>query len=95
MRHIYINLNISHLCHGTVTENWRRLFLKISKLSLVGIVLILFTPVMGFGVEFFFIGLILVLLAVLWAYFKTREVVALKEAIFIYKMKLYRIENKN
>jgi predicted negative regulator of RcsB-dependent stress response len=49
---------------------------------------------MGFGVEFFVIGLIIVLLAVLWAYFKTREVVAQKEAIFQYKMELYKIEKK-
>jgi hypothetical protein len=61
--------------------------------AFIGIVLCLF-PVMGFGVEFFVIGLIIVLLAVLWAYFKTREVVAQKEAIFQYKMALYKIEKK-
>ena len=54
--------------------------------AFVGIVLILFTPVMGFGVEFVVIGLITILLAVVWAYFKSTEVVALKEAIFRYKM---------
>ena len=61
--------------------------------AFIGIVLCLF-PVMGFGVEFFVIGLIIVLLAVVWAYFKTREVVAQKEAIFRYKMELYKIEKK-
>jgi hypothetical protein len=61
--------------------------------AFIGIVFCLF-PVMGFGVEFFVIGLIIVLLAVLWAYFKTREVVAQKEAIFQYKMELYKIEKK-
>lgn len=60
--------------------------------AFVGIILIFFTPVMGFGVEFFIIGLIIVLLAVVWAYFKTRDVLAQKEAIFLYKMKLYKIE---
>ena len=63
--------------------------------AFVGIILIFFTPVMGFGVEFFVIGLIVVLLAVVWAYFKTREAVKLKEAIFLYKMEIYRIENKH
>ena len=62
--------------------------------AFIGIVLCLF-PVMGFGVEFFVIGLIIVLLAVVWAYFKTREAVKLKEAIFLYKMEIYRIENKH
>jgi hypothetical protein len=61
--------------------------------AFIGIILCLF-PVMGFGVEFFVIGLIIVLLAVVWAYFKTREVVAQKEAIFRYKMELYKIEKK-
>ena len=39
--------------------------------AFIGIVLCLF-PVMGFGVEFFVIGLIIVLLAIVWKYFKTR-----------------------
>jgi hypothetical protein len=60
--------------------------------AFAGIVVIFLTPVMGFGVEFFVIGLIIVLLAVVWAYFKSSEVVALKEAIFRYKMELYKIE---
>ena len=60
--------------------------------AFVGIVLIFFTPVMGFGVEFFVFGLIMILSAVVWAYFKSREGVALKEAIFCYKMELYKIE---
>jgi hypothetical protein len=46
---------------------------------------------MGFGVEFFLFGLIMVLSAVVWAYFKLKEVIALKEAIFRYKMELYKI----
>ena len=60
--------------------------------AFVGIILMFFTPVMGFGVEFFVIGLIMVLLAAVWKYFKTREAVKLKETIFLYKMKLYKIE---
>jgi hypothetical protein len=48
---------------------------------------------MCFDVKFF-IGLITVLLAVVWAYFKSREVVARKVAIFRYKMELYKIEKK-
>jgi hypothetical protein len=47
---------------------------------------------MGFGVEFFVFGLIMILSAIVWAYFKSREGVALKEAIFCYKMELYKIE---
>jgi cell division septal protein FtsQ len=61
--------------------------------AFIGIILCLF-PVMGFGVEFFVIGLIIVLVAIVWAYFKTREVVVQKEAIFRYKMELYKIEKK-
>ena len=60
--------------------------------AFVGIVVIFFTPVVGFGVEFFVLGLIMVLLAVVWAYFKSSEVVAQKEAIFRYKMEIYKIE---
>ena len=63
--------------------------------AFVGIVVIFFTPVVGFGVEFFVLGLIMVLLAVVWAYFKSSEVVAQKEAIFRYKMELYKIERKH
>ena len=58
----------------------------------IGIIVIFFTPVMGFSVEFFIMGLIIVLFAVVWAYFKSKEVVAQKEAIFRYKMDLYKIE---
>jgi len=59
----------------------------------VGIVLCL-TLVTGLSVGFFGIGFILVLSAVVWAYFRTKEAVKLKEAIFHYKMGIYRIENK-
>jgi hypothetical protein len=49
---------------------------------------------MGLSVGFFGIGFIMVLSAVVWAYFKTREAVKQKEAIFLYKMEIYRIEKK-
>jgi hypothetical protein len=52
------------------------------------------TLVMGLSVGFFGIGFIMVLSAVVWAYFKTREAVKQKEAIFLYKMEIYRIEKK-
>jgi len=52
------------------------------------------TFVMGFSVGFFILGLILVLSAVVWAYFKTQNAVKLKNAIFAYKMEIYRINNK-
>jgi hypothetical protein len=52
------------------------------------------TFVMGLSAGFFLLGLILVLSAVVWAYFKTREAVKLKESIFHDKMEIYRIENK-
>jgi hypothetical protein len=58
-----------------------------------GIVVCL-TFVLGSGVEFLILGLILVLSAVVWAYFKTQKTVQLKNAIFVYKMEIYRIENK-
>jgi len=60
--------------------------------AFVGIVVLFITLVMGFKVEFFVIGIIIILFAVIWAYFKKREVVTLKEAIFRYKMELYKIE---
>ncbi len=60
--------------------------------AFIGSVVLFFTPVMGFGVEFFVIGLMIVLSAVVWAYFKSRDIVALKEAIFHYKMDLYKLE---
>lgn len=50
--------------------------------------------VLGLPVGFFILGLMLVLSAVVWAYFKTQKVVQLKNAIFVYKMEIYRIENK-
>ena len=50
--------------------------------------------VMGLSIGFFILGLILVLSAVVWAYFKTQKAVKLKDAIFVYKMEIYRIENK-
>jgi hypothetical protein len=61
--------------------------------AFVGIVLFL-TSVIGLGVGFFGIGFIMVLLAVVWVYSKSREAVNLKEAIFLYKMEIYKIEKK-
>jgi hypothetical protein len=49
---------------------------------------------MGLSIGFFILGFILVLSAVAWAYFKTQEAVKLKDAIFVYTMEIYRIENR-
>ena len=49
---------------------------------------------MGLSVGFFILGLILVLSAVIWAYFKTQKAEKLKDAIFVNKMEIYHIENK-
>jgi len=62
-------------------------------LACAGIALCL-TPLMGLSIGFFGIGSIMVLSAVVWASFKSREAAKLKEAIFLYKMEIYRIENK-
>jgi hypothetical protein len=59
----------------------------------VGILFCL-TLVAGVSLWFFGIGFILVLSAVVWAYFRTKEAVKLKEAIFHDTMEIYRIENK-
>ena len=58
-----------------------------------GIVLCL-AFVMGSGAGFCILGLLLVLSAVVWAFFKTQKAVQLKNAIFADKMEIYRIENK-
>jgi Flp pilus assembly protein TadB len=57
----------------------------------LGIVLFL-APVMGFGVEFFGIGVITVLLAIVWAYSKSRDATQLKKEIYEYEWELYNIE---
>jgi len=57
----------------------------------LGIVLFL-APVMGFGVEFFGIGVIMVLLAIVWAYTKSRDATQLKKEIFHNEWELYNIE---
>jgi hypothetical protein len=59
----------------------------------VGILLCL-TLVTGVSLWFFGIGFILVLSAVVWAYFRIKETVKLKESIFHDTMEIYRIENK-
>jgi Zn-dependent membrane protease YugP len=56
-----------------------------------GIVLFL-AAVMGFGVGFFGIGIITVLLAIVWAYAKSRDATQLKKEIFHYEWELYNIE---
>jgi hypothetical protein len=62
--------------------------------AFAGIVVVCLTLGMGLSVEFFGIGFIMVLSAVVWAYFNTREAVKQKEAIFSNKMEIYRIEKK-
>ncbi len=59
----------------------------------IGIVSCL-TFFMGLSIGFFILGLLVILSAVVWAYFKTQQAVKLKNAIFGYKMEIYRIENK-
>ena len=61
--------------------------------AFAGIVVCL-TLVLGLNVGFLGIGFIMVLSAVVRAYCKTREAVKQKEAIFLYKMEIYRIEKK-
>jgi len=58
---------------------------------LVGFGLFL-APAAGFGVEFFGIGVITVLLAIVWAYSKSRDATQLKKEIFHYEWELYDIE---
>jgi uncharacterized membrane protein YadS len=58
---------------------------------LVGFGLFL-APVIGFGVEFFGIGVIMVLLAIVWAYTKSRDATQLKKEIFHNEWELYNIE---
>lgn len=49
-------------------------------------------PALGFGVEFFGIGVITVLLAIVWAYSKSRDANQLKKEIYRYEWELYNIE---
>jgi hypothetical protein len=49
-------------------------------------------PAKGFGVEFFGIGVITVLLAIVWAYTKSRDATQLKKEIFHNEWELYNIE---
>jgi Flp pilus assembly protein TadB len=56
-----------------------------------GIVLFL-APVMGFGIGFFGIGVITVLLAIIWAYSKSRDATQLKKEIYEYEWNLYNLE---
>jgi uncharacterized membrane protein len=62
-------------------------------LAIFGIIACL-TFILGLSAGFFVMGLIMILVAVVWSYLKSRELVALKQAIFRYKMDIYRIENK-
>ena len=56
-----------------------------------GIVLFL-TPVMGISVGFVGLGVITVLLAIVWAYSKSRDATQLKKEIYHYEWVLYNIE---
>ena len=57
----------------------------------LGIVLVL-APVMDFSVGFFGIGVITVLLAIVWAYSKSRDATQLKKEIYQYEWELYNLE---
>lgn len=56
-----------------------------------GIVLFL-TPMMGFSDGFVGLGVITVLLAIVWAYSKSRDATQLKKEIYQYEWDLYTIE---
>jgi len=56
-----------------------------------GIVLLL-TPMMGFSDGFVGLGVITVLLAMVWAYSKSRDATQLKKEIYQYEWDLYTIE---
>ena len=56
-----------------------------------GIVLLL-TPMMGFSDGFVGLGVITVLLAIVWAYSKSRDATQLKKEIYHYEWVLYTIE---
>jgi uncharacterized membrane protein len=58
---------------------------------LLGIGLFL-APALGFGAGFFGIGVITVLLAVIWAYTKSRDATQLKREIYQYEWALYNLE---
>jgi len=57
----------------------------------LGVVLLL-APVIGFGVEFFGIGIIIVLVGIVWAYSKSRDATQIKRDIYHYEWELYGIE---
>jgi len=57
----------------------------------LGIVLFL-APVMGFGGGFFGMGVMTVLLAIVWAYSKSRDATQLKKEIYRYEWDLYNLE---
>jgi len=56
-----------------------------------GIVLLM-APVMGLGVGLFGMGVITVLLAMIWAYSKSRDAAQLKKEIFQYEWDLDNLE---
>ena len=60
-------------------------------LIFLGIVLFL-APAMGFGVEFFGMGVITVLVGIVWAYSKSRDATQLKKEIYRYEWELYNLE---
>ena len=62
--------------------------------GLAGFVIILISLIIGFDARFFFIGLVIVLSAVIWAYVKSREMQGLKKSIFSDKMRLYTLKKK-
>ncbi len=53
---------------------------------------LLLLPAIGFGVGFFGIGVIIVLLGILWAYSKSRDSTQLRKEIYQYEWELYTIE---
>ena len=60
-------------------------------LIFLGIVLFL-APAMGFGVEFFGMGVITVFVGIVWAYSKSRDGTQLKKEIYRYEWELYNLE---
>ena len=78
-----------------ISESKRALGISRQSGPLVVIVLgmgLFFAPAIGFGVGFFGIGVIIVLLGILWAYSKSRDATQIKKEIYQYEWELYNIE---
>jgi Zn-dependent membrane protease YugP len=57
----------------------------------LGIIVVL-APFLGFGAEFFGIGVLMVMVGMVWSYSKSRDATQLKREIYQYEWELYNIE---